>query len=119
MSIINALCKDVQKVRETYQGLGVVASFFSWFQGRATFFAIIFTVCGLIGFFKRIDLGSYSLFVASILTGVVGHSLKEDYFEMRRNRDEQSTTITTIPTPPADPTTTVVTPSPIPERTQQ
>ena len=81
---------DVANAVSAYKGLGVTASFFSWFQGRATFFAILFTICGLIGFFKHYDLTSYALFVGAIQAMVVGHSLKEDYFEMRRNRDSQS-----------------------------
>lgn len=81
---------DIETVKAAYQGLGVMASFFSFFQGRATTFAIAFTVCGLIGFFKHYDLTSYSIFVGAIFTGVVGHSLKEDYFEMRRKRQSQT-----------------------------
>ena len=83
---------DVQKAVSTYKGLGLTASFFSFFQGRATAFAIIFTICGLIGFFKKYDLTSYALFVGAIFTGVVGHSLKEDYFEMRRRNGSQPDT---------------------------
>lgn len=90
MSIIKAIRSDVQSVGEVYRGLGVTASIFSWFQGRSTFFAIVFTVCGIIGFFKHYDLTSYSLFVGAIFTGVVGHSLKEDYFERRKRQDENS-----------------------------
>lgn len=91
---------DIRKARDAYNGLGVVASFFSFMQGRATAFAIIFTVCGLIGFFKKYDLTSYALFVGAIFTGVVGHSLKEDYFEYRhRVLDLQQTP--PAPTPPA------------------
>ena len=78
---------DIANAASAYKGLGVVASFFSFMQGRATTFAIIFTICGLIGFFKHYDLTSYSLFVAAIFTGVVGHSLKEDYFEMKRKQN--------------------------------
>jgi len=80
---------DVSTATAAYKGLGLTASFFSFFQGRATTFAIIFTVCGLIGFFKHYDLTSYSLFVGAIFTGVVGHSLKEDYFEMRHRQISQ------------------------------
>lgn len=87
MKFVKTVENDIQKVKSTYEGLGTVASFFTFFQGRATTFAIIFTVCGLIGFFKHYDLTSYALFVGAIFTGVVGHSLKEDYFEMRRNQD--------------------------------
>jgi hypothetical protein len=84
---------DVAAAKSAYEGLGVVASFFSFMQGRATTFAIVFTICGIIGFFKHYDLTSYSLFVGAIFTGVVGHSLKEDYFEMRRKRDSKESGI--------------------------
>jgi hypothetical protein len=87
--MLQAIKNDIQTVKNTYKGLGVVASFFSFMQGRATGFAIIFTVCGLIGFFKHYDLTSYAMFVGAIFTGVVGHSIKEDYFERRRKQDEQ------------------------------
>ena len=86
--IERAVKADVERVESTYQGLGLTASVFSFFQGRATTFAIVFTVCGLIGFFKHYDLTSYSAFVAAIFAGVVGHSLKEDYFAMRTKQDQ-------------------------------
>jgi uncharacterized membrane protein (UPF0136 family) len=76
---------DIGAAVSAYQGLGLTASFFSFFQGRATCFAILFTICGLIGFFKKYDLTSYALFVGAIQTMVIGHSIKEDYFEMRRS----------------------------------
>lgn len=84
--IENKVKTDIETAKSTYQGLGVVASFFSFMQGRATTFAIVFTVCGLIGFFKHYDLTSYAMFVGAIFTGVVGHSLKEDYFELRHRQ---------------------------------
>ena len=87
--MFQAIKNSIANVSATYKGLGVVASFFSFMQGRATTFAIVFTICGIIGFFKHYDLTSYSLFVGAIFTGVVGHSLKEDYFEMRRKRDSK------------------------------
>ena len=87
--IEKAIKTDVATAKLAYEGLGVVASFFSFMQGRATTFAIVFTICGIIGFFKHYDLTSYAVFVGTIFTGVVGHSLKEDYFEMRRKKDAQ------------------------------
>jgi len=92
---------DIAKAESTYKGLGVVASFFSFFQGRATAFAIVFTICGLIGFFKHYDLTSYALFVGSIFTGVVGHSLKEDYFELRHRQLDQKQNPPPAPPPAA------------------
>jgi hypothetical protein len=80
---------DIATAKSAYEGLGVVASFFSFMQGRSTAFGVVFTICGLIGFFKHMDLTSYSLFVGAIFTGVIGHSLKEDYFEMRKKQGGQ------------------------------
>jgi hypothetical protein len=88
--IKDTIRNDVAAAKSAYNGLGVVASFFSFMQGRATTFAVVFTVCGLIGFFKHYDLTSYAIFVGAIFTGVVGHSLKEDYFEMRRKKNEST-----------------------------
>ena len=99
--MLRAIRTDIARAESTYKGLGVVASFFSFFQGRATAFGIIFTVCGLIGFFKHYDLTSYALFVGSVFTGVVGHSLKEDYFELRHRQldlQQQQNSPTTPPT---------------------
>jgi hypothetical protein len=86
MSIIGKLRNDVQGITSAYKDLGVVASFFTFWQGRSTAFAVVFTICGLIGFFKHYDLTSYAMFVGAIFTGVVGHSLKEDYFELRHRQ---------------------------------
>lgn len=85
---IGCVKTDVSTAVSAYRGLGITASFFSFLQGRATAFAIVFTVCGLIGFFRRYDLTSYALFVGAIQAMVVGHSLKEDYFEMRKRQDK-------------------------------
>jgi hypothetical protein len=86
--MLRGIKSDIKNVVSTYKGLGLTASFFSFFQGRATTFAIVFTIVGIIGFFKKYDLTSYAAFVAAIFSGVVGHSLKEDYFEDRRAQRE-------------------------------
>lgn len=96
--MLQGIKKFIVGVKTNYEGLGVVASIFTALQGRATTFAIVFTVCGLIGFFKKYDLTSYSLFVAAIFTGVVGHSLKEDYFEMRHRQMDLQASGKTPPT---------------------
>ena len=102
MQVIDSVRTDIRNAVSAYQGLGLTASFFSFWQGRATFFAIVFTICGLIGFFRHIDLTSYALFVTAIQGMVVGHSLKEDYFEMRRRQDGLNVNVvTTVQNPPA------------------
>ena len=92
---------DIGKAVATYQGLGITASIFSAFQGRATFFAILFSTEGAIiiafalwGFVHGHDvtplgtiLSSLALLDGAIFTGVVGHSIKEDYFA-RRDREQ-------------------------------
>lgn len=88
---------DVSTAVSAYQGLGITASVFSFFQGRATAFAIFFSAEGAIiigvgiwGFLHGKDLTSLAallqaiaIFDAAIFTGVVGHSIKEDYFARR------------------------------------
>lgn len=107
MGFFKAAQNDVGKVYSAYKGLGVVGSFFTFLQGRATAFAILFAAEGVVfvgvaiwGFFRGHDLTSLAAVVQSmavldgaIFTGVVGHSLKEDYFEMRRRQDPQNTTV--------------------------
>lgn len=81
---------DVKNIREAYQDLGVVGSFFTFFQGRATAFAILFSAVGIYGFLKHYDLTSFAMFVGAIFTGVVGHSIKEDYFQLRHRQLNQA-----------------------------
>ena len=82
---------DIGKAVVTYKGLGLTASFFSFFQGRATTFAILFTICGLILAFKgKLD-ANYALFVTAIQGLVFAHSCKEDWFARRdREQDEET-----------------------------
>ena len=78
----------LDNVKTKYQGLGLVASIFSFFQGRATFFAIFFTIVGTVLAFKNELTGTFVAFVGAIQSLVVGHSLKEDYFERKRKDDD-------------------------------
>ena len=86
MGIINAVKNDVKNATSAYKDLGITASVFSFFQGRATFFALLFSGVGVYGFLKHYDLTSYAIFCGAIFTGVVGHSLKEDYFQLRHRQ---------------------------------
>ena len=98
MGLIQAAKTDVANAAYSYKGLGITASFFSFFQGRTTTFALAFTIVGIIGFFKHYDMTGYALFAGSILTGVAGHSLKEDYFEMRHRQLDQQTSVSSTKT---------------------
>jgi len=80
---------DIVKAEvKPYQGLGITASFFNFFQGRATAFGILFTVVGIVLAFKHELTADYVALVTAIQALVVGHSLKEDYFS-RRDGDKQ------------------------------
>lgn len=95
---------DIATIKSTYAGLGVTASVFSFFQGRATAFAILFAIEGvavigfaLWGFMHGKDptplgaiLGPLAGLDTAIFMGVVGHSVKEDYFERRKRIDAQN-----------------------------
>jgi hypothetical protein len=79
MQIPSALSNAVAKAQQN----GVVASCFNFFQGRATTFAIVFTVTGIILAFQgKLD-ANYSLFVTAIQGLVFAHSCKEDWHEQK------------------------------------
>ena len=62
---------------------GVVASFFNFFQGRATAFAIVFAGVGIrLAFMGKLD-SNYALFVTAIQGLIFAHSCKEDWHEQR------------------------------------
>ena len=80
--------KIPDKVVSTLQAAttgGIATSFFGLFQGRCTFFAIVFSVVGIYGWLVlNRDLTSYALFVGSIQALLVIHSWKEDVAERRQ-----------------------------------
>jgi hypothetical protein len=76
---------------------GVISAFFNFFLGRCTFFAIVFAIIGIIGWFKGRDLTSYALFVTAIQGLLVLHSWKQDVAEQK---EIQNTTLV-VNTPPA------------------
>lgn len=89
MALVDKVYADIKTAKDRYQGLGLTASFFSFFQGRATTFAILFTVCGLILAFQgKLDF-NYAAFVTAIQGLVFAHSCKEDWFA----KQNQSTTV--------------------------
>lgn len=81
--------KIIAQLKATFEeGLpyGPIAAVFNVFQGRCTFFGITFAIVGIIGFFKHYDLTSYSLMVGAIFTGLVAHSIKEDYSDYKNKQ---------------------------------
>ena len=72
----------VAKVKVDLQ-LGIVGSIFNFFQGRATFFAIVFTIAGIVLAFKgKLDANFVAL-IAAIQGLIVVHSWKEDVHDQR------------------------------------
>jgi len=62
---------------------GLVASIFNFFQGRATAFAILFSVVGIkLAFMGKLD-ANYALFVTAIQGLIFAHSCKEDWHKQR------------------------------------
>jgi hypothetical protein len=86
--MFNFVKKEVARLEVAQSEFGFVASLFQFFQGRATTFAIIFTICGLILAFRGKLTADYALLVTAIQGMVFAHSIKEDYF----NRRSQNTT---------------------------
>lgn len=103
---------------------GPIATFFTFFQGRCTTFALFFAFIGLVmasvgvwGFVHGKDLSSFAsfvssfaLFVGAIFTGLVAHSVKEDWMEIKK---APSTVVAVTAQPPAPPITTIITTKPI------
>ena len=100
----------------TASEFGPIATFFTFFQGRCTTFAIFFAAIGLVlagvgvwGFIHGKDLSSFASFVSSfamfagaIFTGLVAHSVKEDWMAIKQST---STTVATTTVAPAAVTT--------------
>jgi len=85
-------------VRSEVKQSGVVASVFNFFQGRATAFAIVFSIVGIVLAFTGQLTSDYSLFVASIQTLVFAHSCKEDWHEQRMTAlKQQPVDATSVP----------------------
>lgn len=85
------LPSKVKSLASEVSSSGITASFFNFFQGRATAFAILFTICGLILAFRgKLD-ANYALFVTAIQGLVFAHSCKEDWYNYKKQ--QQNTTV--------------------------
>ena len=78
--------KSIQDAEKQIQSAGFTASFFNFFQGRATAFAIVFTICGLVLAFRgKLD-ANYALMVTAVQGLVFAHSCKEDWMEYKHRQ---------------------------------
>ena len=77
------------KALEALQG-GAIRKFFGFWNGRTTFFAVVFSIAGVYGWLKLgRDLTSFALFAGAIQTLLTVKSGLQDYHE----RQQQSTTV--------------------------
>ena len=94
--------RAVDAAQRAMQGHAVTA-FFGFWNGRCTFFAILFSAVGIYGWLVlNRDLTSFAVFAGAMQALLVAHSAKEDYTQIQKQ--QQSTTVVnniTVP-PPAD-----------------
>ena len=89
--------RAVGVAQKAMQG-GAVTSFFSFWNGRCTFFAILFSIVGIYGWLVlNRDLTSFALFAGAMQALLVAHSAKEDYTQMQQ---QQTTVVNNITVPP-------------------
>ena len=84
--------KKIQGIAQRALSGGVVSKFFSFWNGRCTFFAIAFSIVGLYGWLVLgRDLTSFALFAGAMQALLIAHSTKEDYFQGQQQ--QQSTQV--------------------------
>lgn len=80
---------------------GVIHSFFSFWNGRCTFFAVAFSVVGCYGWLVLgRDMTSFALFAGAIQTLLVAHSAKEDYTAQKQSQDQKTEVVNNITVDP-------------------
>lgn len=117
-----SLKDDFVKLENRIKGsltYGPIAAIFTFFQGRATTFAILFALVGLVlvgvgiwGFIHHYDLSSYASFVLAIaaLNGSIqammfAHSCKEDWANLKQQQIDVNAANPCPPTPTTSTTT--------------
>ncbi|MFZ1974740.1 MAG: hypothetical protein WAU89_17975 [Candidatus Acidiferrales bacterium] len=89
-SLVSAAVKRYQ------ESAGVVGGIFNFFCGRSTFFAILFTIVGIIQELRGRLSGNFVLLIGAIQSLVVLHSAKEDY-RAAQTTGQDITNINTVP----------------------
>ncbi len=88
LKTVETKAQDVLSKAKADLQLGIVGALFNFFQGRATTFAIVFTIVGIILAFKgKLDANFVAL-IAAIQALIVVHSWKEDVHDQRMARLE-------------------------------
>lgn len=90
----------VNTIKSRYTaGAGFVSGIFNFFCGRSTFFAIVFTIVGIIQEFRGKLSGNFVLMISAIYGLVVAHSTKQDWNERQKAIADQIANISAIPPP--------------------
>jgi len=73
---------------------GAVRSFFGFWNGKCTFFAIVFSVIGVYGWLVlNRDLTSFALFAGAVQALLTVHSIKEDHFQAQAQVQQQNVNV--------------------------
>lgn len=76
---LSGLAAHAKAVKADIQNTGVIGKIFQFFQGRFTFFAIVFTVLGTwLEFHGKLE-ANYVALMTLVQGLVLAHSIKEDY----------------------------------------
>ena len=75
---VDAVMAKLKKLKEQ---MGIVTRIFNFFQGRCTFFAIVFSGVGIALAFLGKLTAEYVALVGAIQALLLAHSAKEDYHE--------------------------------------
>jgi hypothetical protein len=86
--VIKWMAPVLTRAKEDVQ-LGIIPAIFNFFNGRATFFALVFTTTGIILAFRGKLTADFVALVTAIQGLVFSHSLKEDIHEERMARLER------------------------------
>lgn len=78
---------ETARVKELMAAKPLLCHVTDAFNGRCTFFAVVFTVCGIILAFQGKLTMQYVALVGSIQGLIVAHSAKEDYHERNSGPD--------------------------------
>lgn len=96
---LDAIIAKVQKAKAEMQSTGFIGGLFGFFNGRCTFFAILFSVVGIyLALIGKLT-AEYVALVGSIQTLLVAHSVKEDMNDLR----QAQVNVNVNTNPPVDP----------------
>jgi hypothetical protein len=101
MSIVKMARQTWSKIKTNPNQWTPLYLLFNFGCGRATTFAIVFTVTGIILAFKgKLD-ANYSLFVGAVQTLVFAHSVKEDWNQQKQSAQATVNVINEVSGPAA------------------